>query len=77
MDRIRHGKSFATRRVVAIQSGEVIFNMACSFQVLEDGLSHARTMPDVPKPDDLLDERELIEARLDSLPKAMREMIQR
>ena len=51
--------------------------MACSFQVLEDGLSHARTMPDVPKPDDLPDERELIEARLDSLPEAMREMMQR
>ena len=77
VDRIRDGKSFATRRVVAIQSGEAIFNMACSFQVLEDGLSHARTMPDVPKPDDLPDERELIEARLDSLPEAMREMMQR
>ena len=65
VDRIRDGKSFATRRVVAIQSGEAIFNMACSFQVLEDGLSHARTMPDVPKPDDLPDERELIVARID------------
>ena len=66
----------ATRRVVAIQSGEAIFNMACSFQVLEDGLSHARTMPHV-QTDDLPDERELIEARLDSLPEAMREMMQR
>ena len=32
VDRIRDGKSFATRRVVAIQSGEAIFNMASLFK---------------------------------------------
>ena len=38
VDRIRDGKSFTTRRVVAIQKGEAIFSMSASFQVFEDGL---------------------------------------
>ena len=38
--RIRDGRSFTTRRVVAIAHGEVIFNLQASFQVIEDGLDH-------------------------------------
>jgi acyl-CoA thioesterase-2 len=34
-------------------------------------------MPDVPHPDELPDERELMQARLASIPEAMREMMQR
>ena len=45
VDRIRDGKSFTTRRVVAIQKGEAIFNMSASFQVAEVGLSHQAEMP--------------------------------
>src|SRR5262249_40901879 len=45
VERSRDGKSFATRRVIAIQKGEQIFNMACSFQVLEDGYEHQSEMP--------------------------------
>jgi len=53
VDRIRDGRSFTTRRVIAIQHGEVIFNLAASFQRAEEGLSHqASTMPDVPGPDE-------------------------
>src|SRR5215468_396119 len=48
VDRARDGKSFATRRVVAIQHGEQIFNMAVSFQVPEEGLEHQFPMPKVP-----------------------------
>jgi acyl-CoA thioesterase-2 len=51
VDRIRDGKSFTTRRVVAIQRGEAIFNMAASFQVLESGFAHQTRMPDVPPPE--------------------------
>ena len=40
VERSRDGKSFTTRRVLAIQKGEQIFNMACSFQVAEDGYEH-------------------------------------
>lgn len=45
VERSRDGKSFATRRVIAIQKGEQIFNMACSFQVPEDGYEHQGEMP--------------------------------
>jgi acyl-CoA thioesterase II len=45
VERSRDGKSFATRRVLAIQKGEQIFNMACSFQVPEDGYEHQSEMP--------------------------------
>src|ERR1700741_4729728 len=45
VERSRDGKSFATRRVLAIQKGEQIFNMACSFQIPEQGYEHQSTMP--------------------------------
>ena len=45
VERSRDGKSFATRRVIAIQKGEQIFTMACSFQTPEDGYEHQSEMP--------------------------------
>jgi acyl-CoA thioesterase II len=51
VDRIRDGRSFATRRVVAIQHGRAIFNLQASFQVLEGGPDHADSMPEVVAPD--------------------------
>ncbi len=59
VDRIRDGKSFTTRRVVAVQHGQPIFNMSISFQMEEAGFSHQFDMPDAPAPETLLDEREL------------------
>ena len=53
VERIRDGKSFTTRRVVAIQHGEAIFIMSASFHGDEPGMSHQAKMPDVPKPEDL------------------------
>src|SRR6266581_9741829 len=53
VDRIRDGKSFATRRVVAIQHGRAIFSMSVSFHAEEAGLEHQMPMPDVPRPDTL------------------------
>ena len=50
VDRIRDGKSFATRRVIAIQHGEAIFNLSASFHVAEAGLSHQQPMPHAPSP---------------------------
>jgi len=38
VERDRDGRSYTARRVVAVQRGEVIFNMAASFKVAEDGL---------------------------------------
>ncbi len=55
VDRARDGGSFSNRRVVAIQHGRPILNMAASFQKPEDGLEHHAEMPDVPPPDGLKD----------------------
>ncbi|MGH3822158.1 MAG: acyl-CoA thioesterase II [Pseudonocardiaceae bacterium] len=55
VDRIRDGKSFTTRRVVAIQHGKAIFALSASFQLPEQGLEHADEMPDVPLPEQLDD----------------------
>ncbi|NND36364.1 MAG: acyl-CoA thioesterase II [Gammaproteobacteria bacterium] len=55
VDRARDGGSFSNRRVVAIQHGRPILNMAASFQIPEDGLDHHADMPDVPSPDGLKD----------------------
>ncbi len=56
VERSRDGKSFATRRVIAIQKGEQIFNMACSFQVEESGFDHQDAMPPAPAPETLEDD---------------------
>jgi acyl-CoA thioesterase II len=72
VDRIRDGKSFTTRRVVAIQHGEAIFSMSASFQVPEDGLEHQIAMPDVPPPEKLPSEAELKAAFLENAPEPVR-----
>jgi acyl-CoA thioesterase II len=53
VDRIRDGKSFITRRVVAIQHGEAIFNLQASFHRPETGLDHQLEMPEAPDPETL------------------------
>ena len=56
VDRIRDGKSFTTRRVIAIQHGKAIFNLQASFQITEPGLEHFIEMPKgLPKPESLPD----------------------
>jgi acyl-CoA thioesterase-2 len=64
VDRIRDGRSFTTRRVVAIQHGQAIFNLAASFQVAEDGFEHSFPMPEVASPADLPDRRHRLSAYL-------------
>jgi acyl-CoA thioesterase-2 len=53
VDHTRDGRSFSTRRVVALQHGETIFALAASFQVSEPGLEHQDPMPPVPEPEAL------------------------
>ena len=56
VDRIRDGRSFTTRRVVAIQHGKAIFNLQASFHVVELGRDYQIEMPtDIPAPDSLPD----------------------
>ena len=71
----RDGKSFSNRRVVAIQHGRPIFNMTASFQVPEQGLDHAVSMPQVPGPEGLADVRELPAEILDKIPEKMRRFL--
>lgn len=60
VERIRDGRSFAVRRVHAIQHGRPIFSMMGSFQIEEPGHSHQLEMPhDVPPPEALKLESEL------------------
>ncbi|MEM9460416.1 MAG: acyl-CoA thioesterase II [Myxococcota bacterium] len=67
VDCIRDGKSFTTRRVVAIQNGRAIFNMAASFQKVEPGYDHAAPMPPTRGPEGLASERELATRFADKL----------
>lgn len=68
VDRIRDGKSFTTRRVVAIQHGRAIFSSSISYQIAEPGVEHQLPMPDVPMPEELKSERELLAKDRDKLP---------
>jgi acyl-CoA thioesterase II len=74
VDRLRDGKSFTTRRVTAIQHGQAIFNMAASFQIAEEGAEHQARMPDVPPPEELPSELELIRSVADRIPERVREI---
>jgi acyl-CoA thioesterase-2 len=71
VDRIRDGRSFTTRRVVAIQHGQAIFNMSASFQVPEEGLEHAFEMPEAPDPTDLPDRRERLSFLAGKVPEEL------
>ena len=51
--RIRDGRTYTTRRVVAHQNGEAIFNLAASFTRPEEGGAHQQAMPNVPGPEEL------------------------
>jgi len=75
VDCIRDGKSFTTRRVVAVQKGRAIFSMAASFQIDEPGFDHQDEMPEVKGPDGL--EPEIVIARklADNIPAGIREKI--
>jgi acyl-CoA thioesterase-2 len=77
VDRIRDGKSFTTRRVVAIQHGHAIFTMAVSFHRGEQGMTHQAAMPDVPAPELLPDENEIKERILPKMPEAVRRYYER
>lgn len=71
VDRIRDGGSFTTRRVVAIQKGRPIFNMSASFQLTQEGLDHQIAMPEVPSPETLQTDVELLE-KMTEVPKLFR-----
>lgn len=75
VDCIRDGKSFTTRRVVAIQKGRAIFNMSASFQIDEPGFDHQDDAPEVIGPEGIDSELELAMAVADKIPESIRDKI--
>ena len=72
VDRIRDGKSFTTRRVVATQHGQAIFALSASYHVEENGFNHQAKMPDVPHPDQLPTEAEIKTTMFKLMPDPVR-----
>jgi acyl-CoA thioesterase-2 len=74
VDRSRDGKSFSSRRVVAIQHGRPIFHMSVSFDVAETGqLEHQIDPPKVPPPDSLPSEEDIRRQMIDRVPEQYRD----
>ncbi len=76
VDRIRDGKGYTTRRVVAIQRGKPIFNMSASFKIKEEGIEHQCTMPTVPGPEGLPNMTELGREALADTPEKLSRFLQ-
>jgi acyl-CoA thioesterase-2 len=77
VERVRDGRSFTTRRVVAIQQGRTIFNLTASFHQPEPGFEHQLPMPQVPEPESLPGLGDELRAHLDVLPEALERMTRR
>lgn len=78
VDPIRDGRSFTTRRVVAIQHGKAIFSLTASFHVAEDQpFDHQSSMPAVPLPDELPGEEDMAATFMKVAPEPIRRYWQR
>jgi len=71
VERMRDGRSFSTRRCVAIQHGQPIFTLTCSFHAPEQGFDHALEMPVVPDPETLMSPERLALASSRLVPAAL------
>jgi len=77
VDRLRDGRSFTTRRVVAIQHGQAIFILSASLQQPEDGVEHQLDMPEAPDPESLPSFRQRVEPYLDKVAPELKRWLQR
>jgi len=76
VDCIRDGKSFTTRRIVAIQNGRAILSMSASFHLAEEGFDHQDAMPEnIPGPEGLLSDVEMARRVADKIPPSIRAQI--
>lgn len=75
VDRARDGRSFSNRRVVVIQHGRPILNLAASFQIEEEGYEHQADMPKVPTPCELDEKPFLTSKQMKSLTPRMRRLM--
>jgi acyl-CoA thioesterase-2 len=77
VERLRDGKSFGTRRVLALQHGRPIFALSASFQIEEQGLDHQAPVPDAPPPESLPTEQELRTQLAERVPEPLRRFLNR
>lgn len=77
VDRNRDGRSFTSRRVVAIQHGRPIFTLAASFQLDQDGFEHQFAVPDVNQPDEVKLTPALQSESLEQVPQKLRRWFSR
>ena len=77
VSRDRDGGSFTSRRVVAIQHGQPILNLAASFHVVEPGMAHQFDMPAAPAPETLETERAIALRHLDQIREERRPLLSR
>ncbi len=75
VDRLRDGRSFTTRRVTAIQHGRAIFNLSASFQIEEEGPDHQLDPPDVPGPEELHSDLEILRDMEGRIPEHIRPVL--
>ncbi|MEU8588024.1 acyl-CoA thioesterase II [Streptomyces sp. NPDC048664] len=76
VDRIRDGRSFTTRRVVAVQHGQPIFHLSASFQTYEEGMDHQAPMPPAPDPETLPSSRERLSGYSHLPPELVEKLLQ-
>jgi acyl-CoA thioesterase-2 len=77
VERLRDGKSFGTRRVLALQHGKPIFSLSASFQIAEQGLDHQASAPEAPPPESLPTEQELRAQLAERVPEPLRRFLKR
>ena len=75
VDCLRDGRSFTTRNVTAIQHGRAIFALSASFHRTEMSLSHQAPMPDVPPPEELRSELEIVREAPEKIPSHLRAIL--
>lgn len=75
VERLRDGRSFSNRRVLAIQRGRPICSVTVSFQQPEEGFEHQDTMPDVPGPEALICDLEMTRSFAEYLPLKSRDKL--
>jgi acyl-CoA thioesterase-2 len=72
VDRIRDGRSFTTRRVVALQRGKAIFNTSISFHEPERSYEHQVAMPEAPEPETVPTWQQRVQEMIDRIPEEAR-----
>lgn len=77
VERVRDGRSFTTRRVMAVQQGRTIFHLTASFHQPEPGFEHQMPMPAVAGPESLPKLREEIREHTGELPVSLERMERR